>query len=33
MTVTDAFFFFGGVCIGLLAGAVLGILTGIWWLR
>lgn len=33
MTIVDAVHFFGGICIGLLAGLVLGILVCLWGLR
>ena len=33
MTIVDVFHFFGGVCIGLLAGVVLGVLVCLRGLR
>lgn len=33
MTIVDVVHFFGGICIGLLAGLVLGVLVCVWGLR
>ena len=33
MTIIDAFWFFGGMCIGLLVGIVLGVLVCVWGSR
>ena len=33
MTIVDAAHFFGGICIGMLAGLMLGVLVCLWGLR